>query len=814
MGLTVWLLIVGAVLFVKVIVERSRRRAPASTLHETPAKAARWIEERFHAVPLPAQLWSFQDRIAAILVTELVDGMTKISNSYWSSTDDHGRPYNVGQDVLTATGLAIVEIGRVGVAGGARLCDDPHDTLILLAEAIRRSGNDLKTLTPDPDGFGIATIRPIADKIEALAGGRAPSPLDGPSASVSVAEILDRQERALYAARAVLPGLHVEFAQDVVGNAIDITLRTVGMLRRLLAPEIAGVATLASAPPGERLAMAACRIAGGGMVEGERALFDTLFALFPSPDTFDADAIHSESLYNTSLLIARLPQDLGAVDRKTMDGLWASCLDALGNSLYRAFRAGEQLAAKVLCPLEIFVALASDQYDDDGEMLLRAYACLLALRDGLVFDAPEAVTRHIAKLDRETSYLEYFLVLDQIARLRDEDQVANYYRVAFTGGDGASLSIIKCLSDKNENDREIADFRGHLTGMNEVEARSVGIMPVIKLTIFNEPGGDIDFERLKAHRVAGSLLLGLGRSPLTARGRIVLRTIGDIGRVPFEALPYGDHEALGDHVAIHYSIAPVILGEGDRSSAWPRSALILGGCDFDADAPEGTAMVFADRPALFEPLPGTKAEAIAIAQRFSLAATLGATAAEVERAVVDRPQLLHFATHSFFIDRQRHLAEGLHMLGTSTVSPRRTGEIDGAIVLDGVNGHIDSVAWLNVSGVIGADQIRGWDLGNTALVTLSACESGLSVIEIEGGGQGLREAFLHAGARCVVSSLWSVGDSGVALFMDRFYAGLCEGLSVSAALQAARLQSIEDVGRDRLAFIVLGDDILWERETS
>jgi CHAT domain-containing protein len=57
-------------------------------------------------------------------------------------------------------------------------------------------------------------------------------------------------------------------------------------------------------------------------------------------------------------------------------------------------------------------------------------------------------------------------------------------------------------------------------------------------------------------------------------------------------------------------------------------------------------------------------------------------------------------------------------------------------------------------------------------VTLSACESGLGR---QGGGEGLlgfSQAFLLAGARGVVLSLWKVDDTATTLLMQRFYQNL------------------------------------------
>lgn len=58
------------------------------------------------------------------------------------------------------------------------------------------------------------------------------------------------------------------------------------------------------------------------------------------------------------------------------------------------------------------------------------------------------------------------------------------------------------------------------------------------------------------------------------------------------------------------------------------------------------------------------------------------------------------------------------------------------------------------------------------LVTLSACETGAGA-QVDGEGiLSLSRAFLYAGARTVLSTLWPVDDQATAAFMQRFYAAL------------------------------------------
>ena len=81
------------------------------------------------------------------------------------------------------------------------------------------------------------------------------------------------------------------------------------------------------------------------------------------------------------------------------------------------------------------------------------------------------------------------------------------------------------------------------------------------------------------------------------------------------------------------------------------------------------------------------------------------------------------------------------------------------------------------------------DLRSSLLVTLSACETGISEVRQSPDEYlGLPAGFLQAGAPAIVSSLWTVDDRSTALLMERFYRNHIKlRLSGPAALQEAQL---------------------------
>jgi CHAT domain-containing protein len=86
-----------------------------------------------------------------------------------------------------------------------------------------------------------------------------------------------------------------------------------------------------------------------------------------------------------------------------------------------------------------------------------------------------------------------------------------------------------------------------------------------------------------------------------------------------------------------------------------------------------------------------------------------------------------------------------------------------------------------------AEDVAMMDLRGTEMVVLSACDTGLGEVRHGEGVFGLRRAFVVAGARTLVMSLWKVDDLATILLMDRFYENLLERkLGRSEALRNAQ----------------------------
>lgn len=88
-----------------------------------------------------------------------------------------------------------------------------------------------------------------------------------------------------------------------------------------------------------------------------------------------------------------------------------------------------------------------------------------------------------------------------------------------------------------------------------------------------------------------------------------------------------------------------------------------------------------------------------------------------------------------------------------------------------------------------ADILSKLELTNHRLITLSACETGLTdVIRAPDEYIGLPSGFIQAGVPAVISTLWTVDDLSTMLLMERFYQNhLQKGMLIAEALRQAQL---------------------------
>lgn len=99
---------------------------------------------------------------------------------------------------------------------------------------------------------------------------------------------------------------------------------------------------------------------------------------------------------------------------------------------------------------------------------------------------------------------------------------------------------------------------------------------------------------------------------------------------------------------------------------------------------------------------------------------------------------------------------------------------------------------------------------NADMVVLSACETGIGELQRGEGVISLTRGFSYAGAKSIITTLWSVDDQKTKEIMESFYGYVKKGLDKSTALRKAKLDFIEQYSHDAhpfywSGFIAVGD---------
>jgi len=232
---------------------------------------------------------------------------------------------------------------------------------------------------------------------------------------------------------------------------------------------------------------------------------------------------------------------------------------------------------------------------------------------------------------------------------------------------------------------------------------------------------------------------------------------GPLAHTPLETLlPGGANEPWGVSRRLIYGpSASVLLAlvQTRPSVGWQRTILAVGNPSVGRGRVQDSLRAANDpEPG---PLPYAEDEARDISDLFR---GEGADLLLGRRATIDRwkkldpstYRYLHFATHARVNDRR---PEHTHLVLSQ--------------------------------GVLALPDIRSLRL-RAELVTLSACETALGRRVRGEGVIGLPHAFLAAGARGVLVTLWRIGDQSAAAFMREFYQAVHKGLAPAEALRLVR----------------------------
>jgi CHAT domain-containing protein len=320
------------------------------------------------------------------------------------------------------------------------------------------------------------------------------------------------------------------------------------------------------------------------------------------------------------------------------------------------------------------------------------------------------------------------------------------------------------------------------------------------LTAIAERYDDAD----KAWKKLSNLVLAPLLPYLKSSRQWFLSPDGELHRVPFAALPSPQKNdmPLAEAVELRLLTTGRDLIRLQESKSGSESSLVMANPSYDSrspssnpTSPDSTAPLAQRRSAdigstQWRALPATEQEGKLVAQLLSARLLTGAAATTPALQRQKSPQVLHVATHGFFIaDQDAKPIDPLNAVQERASQlwalRQEDPQLRSGIVLAGAN---QPDADPNDDGYLTAAEAVMLNLKGTELVVFSACSTGQGEIRSGEGVYGLQRSLAVAGARSTLLSLWKVDDTATAAFMESFYRRLKAGASRSNALAAVQAE--------------------------
>jgi CHAT domain-containing protein/Tfp pilus assembly protein PilF len=196
------------------------------------------------------------------------------------------------------------------------------------------------------------------------------------------------------------------------------------------------------------------------------------------------------------------------------------------------------------------------------------------------------------------------------------------------------------------------------------------------------------------------------------------------------------------------------------------------------------------------PLPGTRTEIENIytlfkTKNWDVRKHLGEDALEEAVKSLNNPRVLHIATHGLFLQDIEHVNKDERIIGMETKRFVENPLLRSMLLFAGAENTIIKNTLSNTlsktdDGLLTAYEAMNLNLDNTELVVLSACETGLGTIKNGEGVYGLQRAFIEAGAKTLIMSLWKVNDETTLELMTSFYTKWLAGKTKRQAFKEAQ----------------------------
>jgi len=347
-------------------------------------------------------------------------------------------------------------------------------------------------------------------------------------------------------------------------------------------------------------------------------------------------------------------------------------------------------------------------------------------------------------LDADTALLEYYTSKDKLYIFIIQDKKVQAFSIPANISEiNTKTNLWRELISKRELIREAIKsepIKSEPIKKGPIKKGPIKKGPIKKEPVINEP---VMNEPVKSENLA-RYFYDLLIKPIEAKisvNRLVIIPHDNLHYIPFQAIHDGKRYLI-ERFAISYAPSATVLNFTEqKQSVGNKKALIIGNPTLDLKFAEEEAMNISK-----------------IMGGSTLLTKEQVTKAFIKNNAGDY-DYIHLATHGVY-DEQKPL-DSCILLGTGNSKESRL-----------TMSELFSLHW------------------NASLVTLSACETGLSKRKTGDELIGFQRGLIFAGTRSIVSSLWAVDDNATGFLMESFYRNL-SSMPKDKALQEAQIKTMK-----------------------
>ncbi len=396
-------------------------------------------------------------------------------------------------------------------------------------------------------------------------------------------------------------------------------------------------------------------------------------------------------------------------------------------------------------------------------------------------------------LNKDECLIEFYKFYRYTSQ-NDKNEKDEYIAIILKGKQNPEISLIT-LGDAKQIDDRINDLLIKISNMESIEVINSELYKILWLPIRNELKG------IKS---------------------IIICPDGQINLMPFDCLSDSD----GKYLIERYNINFIPSGRDliKYKTQWQNrdnKVVVFGNPDFNflpagREQPDSRNITnLNNKDGIFTSLEYTQKEVEEISNIFGERKIVKYTAGEaLEEKVklLNSPGALHFATHGFFltetgwrdiIKNEKEKPEPILITRSpfgsfSAQQKLENPMLRSGIALTGANCILngDKIPAGADDGILTAEEVSQINLADTYLVVLSACSTGKGEIKAGEGVMGLRRAFICAGARSMIISLWDVPDKETLELMKLLYTNLKSGKPKAYSLRMAKLNMIDSLKKE------------------